>query len=124
MLLPICTSVATILGPLIASLTVEAKPQAQGDDQSLLKRYPYALPALMNSTLLLVSLVATFLFLEEVSKIKLLMRGDSYSSELTGKDLGAFARKIRCRGCILQKSCFVGNWLLYTPASAVRGHPS
>ena len=69
MLLPICTSLATVLGPLIAGLTVNAEPQAEGNDQPLLKRYPYALPALINSMLLLVSLIATFFFLEEVSAL-------------------------------------------------------
>ncbi|EOA80851.1 uncharacterized protein SETTUDRAFT_157834 [Exserohilum turcica Et28A] len=64
-LLPICTSLASVLGPLIAGLTVEANPQTQINNHSLLDRYPYALPPLINSVLLLVPLLATFLFLEE-----------------------------------------------------------
>ncbi|KZL71893.1 major facilitator superfamily transporter [Colletotrichum tofieldiae] len=67
-LLPICTSIATILGPLIAGLTVEVRPKSQSDDtgnEALFLRYPYALPALINSMVLLVSLLATFFFLEE-----------------------------------------------------------
>lgn len=81
-LLPICTSVATILGPLIAGLTVEAEPEPQGNHQSLLETYPYALPALINSTITLVSLLATFFFLEEVSTFRLLC-----TLKLTIKDL-------------------------------------
>ncbi|EUC27524.1 hypothetical protein COCCADRAFT_41774 [Bipolaris zeicola 26-R-13] len=64
-LLPMCTSLASVLGPLIAGLTVEANPQTQINNQSLLQRYPYALPPLINSALLLVPLLATFFFLEE-----------------------------------------------------------
>lgn len=67
-MLPICTSLASVLGPLIAGLTVEANPQTQINNHSLLDRYPYALPPLINSVLLLVPLLATFLFLEEVSE--------------------------------------------------------
>ncbi|KAJ6194083.1 major facilitator superfamily domain-containing protein [Bipolaris maydis] len=67
-LLPICTSFASVLGPLIAGLTVEANPQTQTSNRSFLERHPYALPPLINSMLLLVPLFSTFFFLEEVSK--------------------------------------------------------
>ncbi|KAJ5057390.1 major facilitator superfamily domain-containing protein [Bipolaris maydis] len=64
-LLPICTSFASVLGPLIAGLTVEANPQTQTSNRSFLERHPYALPPLINSMLLLVPLFSTFFFLEE-----------------------------------------------------------
>nr|XP_036578384.1 major facilitator superfamily transporter [Colletotrichum truncatum]KAF6785627.1 major facilitator superfamily transporter [Colletotrichum truncatum] len=65
-LLPICTSIATIFGPLIAGLTAEVTTHGHDDaNASLLSRYPYALPALVNALGLLICLLATFLFLEE-----------------------------------------------------------
>lgn len=73
MLLPICTSVATIVGPLIAGTTVRVRSQGQGDgntdNDGLFLRYPYALPALINAVGLFMSLLATFFFLEEVCRL-------------------------------------------------------
>lgn len=63
-LLHISTSLAIILSALVAAGTVELTPKADGS--GLLARYPYALPALLNASFLLMVLVAAVLFLEEV----------------------------------------------------------
>lgn len=63
-LLNISTSFAIILSALVAAGTVELTPKAHGS--GLLARYPYALPALLNASFLLVVLVTAVLFLEEV----------------------------------------------------------
>ncbi|RYP30771.1 hypothetical protein DL766_004719 [Monosporascus sp. MC13-8B] len=57
---------AIILSALVAAWTVELKPAGQGS--SFLRKYPYALPALLNATFLFMVLVTAFLFLEETSK--------------------------------------------------------
>ncbi|KAI8251964.1 major facilitator superfamily transporter, partial [Colletotrichum sp. SAR11_239] len=66
-LLNISTSFAIILSALVAAGTVELTPKAHGS--GLLARYPYALPALLNASFLLVVLVTAVLFLEETSKL-------------------------------------------------------
>ncbi|OHE97135.1 major facilitator superfamily transporter, partial [Colletotrichum orchidophilum] len=66
-LLNISTSFAIILSALVAAGTVELTPKGHGS--GLLARYPYALPALLNASFLLVVLVTTVLFLEETSKL-------------------------------------------------------
>ncbi|KAK1974429.1 major facilitator superfamily domain-containing protein, partial [Colletotrichum cereale] len=66
-LLNISTSFAIILSALISASTVELTPKAHGG--GLLTRYPYALPALLNASFLLVVLVTAVLFLEETSKL-------------------------------------------------------
>ncbi|KAJ3940198.1 hypothetical protein N0V92_013941 [Colletotrichum tropicale] len=63
-LLNISTSFAIILSALAAAGTVELTPKGHGS--GLLARYPYALPALLNASFLLVVLVTAVLFLEEV----------------------------------------------------------
>ncbi|CCF31830.1 hypothetical protein CH063_16138 [Colletotrichum higginsianum] len=67
-LLNISTSFAIILSALVAAGTVELTPKAHGGS-GLLTRYPYALPALLNASFLLVVLVTAVLFLEETSKL-------------------------------------------------------
>ncbi|TQN66985.1 putative membrane protein [Colletotrichum shisoi] len=67
-LLNISTSFAIILSALVAAGTVELTPNAH-DGSGLLTRYPYALPALLNASFLLVVLVTAVLFLEETSKL-------------------------------------------------------
>ncbi|KAF5026790.1 hypothetical protein F66182_1074 [Fusarium sp. NRRL 66182] len=62
-LLNISTSLAIILSALVAAGTVELTPKAHGSE--LLTRYPYALPALLNASFLLVVLLTAVLFLEE-----------------------------------------------------------
>ncbi|KAJ4386825.1 hypothetical protein N0V93_009723 [Gnomoniopsis smithogilvyi] len=66
-LLHISTSFAIILSALVAAGTVELTPKTHGS--GLLARYPYALPALLNASFLLVVLVTAVLFLEETSKL-------------------------------------------------------
>lgn len=68
-LLNISTSLAIILSSLVAASTVELTPKAHGS--GLLARYPYAVPALLNASFLLVVLVAAVLFLEEVCTLSM-----------------------------------------------------
>ncbi|KAG7069838.1 major facilitator superfamily transporter [Colletotrichum scovillei] len=65
-LLPIATRMAIIISPLVAGWTVQL--ETTGQDDSFVRKHPYALPALLNAGFLLLLLLATFLFLEETSK--------------------------------------------------------
>lgn len=57
---------AIIISPLVAGWTVQL--ETTGQDDSFVRKHPYALPALLNAGFLLLLLLATFLFLEEVCR--------------------------------------------------------
>ncbi|KAK1687764.1 major facilitator superfamily transporter [Colletotrichum godetiae] len=65
-LLPIATRMAIIISPLVAGWTVQL--ETTGQDDSFVRKHPYALPALLNAGFLLLLLLATFIFLEDTSK--------------------------------------------------------
>lgn len=57
---------AIIISPLVAGWTVQL--ETTGQDDTFVRKHPYALPALLNAGFLLLLLLAAFLFLEEVCR--------------------------------------------------------
>ena len=71
-LLPISFNVAIMLSPLMAGQLADLPgrfPEKFGN-VAFLKQYPYAPPALLNGSILVISFLSVFLFLEEVCTIR------------------------------------------------------